>query len=186
MKKFWLVLIVFGVVVAVVFSYLSVATVNSTSEPGFCMKCHSMQPMGKSFSISMHGGNNGYGFKTAHCTDCHLPHNSTAGFLVAKGITGARDLLSHLGLIKKADFYKVYFESDRYVYDSGCLKCHQDVKNPEKAYSMDPAVRDIHLYYWRKKRAGGTIHCVECHNDYSTPGFAHPELKDHMMFQAMK
>ena len=177
MKK-WHLYTIIGIVIVVfvMSSYFSILTVNKTSEPNFCMKCHTMKPMVESFSISIHGGNNDLGFRAAHCTDCHLPHNSTFSFLLSKGISGTRDLFAEIGFTGKLNFKKAYFEYDRYVYDSGCLKCHKDIRNPSKAYGMDPDIRQIHEYYWQKKRAGVNISCVDCHNDYNTPNFAHPGL----------
>ncbi len=176
MKKAWFGVLVLVVIVALVFSYVSLVAVNKTSEPQFCMRCHTMKSAVESFYISVHGGNNAYGFKSAHCTDCHLPHKSTFGYLVAKGVTGTRDFLAEVGLKGKIDLKKALWERERYVYDSGCLKCHQDMNHPDKAYSMDSDVRKIHLYYWKTKEAGVDISCVDCHNDYTTPGFAHPEI----------
>ena len=176
MRKFYIYLLLVILAVFGISSYFSILAIDKTSQPTFCAKCHTMKPMAKSFTISMHGGNNNLGFKAAHCTDCHLPHNTTFNFLLAKGISGTKDFLSELGLMGKANFKKSYFEYEKYVYDSGCLKCHGDMKNPEKAYGMDPDIRQIHEYYWQKKRAGVKISCAYCHNDYTTPNFAHTGL----------
>ncbi len=182
MKK-WVLVAIVVIVLIIGFSYISLVAINTTSEPQFCMKCHTMKPMAESFALSMHGGNNQIGFKAAHCTDCHLPHNNLAEYLIAKGTTGTRDILAEIGLTGKADFSSNYFNYDRYVYDSGCLKCHEDIKNPSKAYGLDPDIRNIHEYYWGKKKEGTHISCTYCHNDYNTPNFAHPGLLDSLWFK---
>lgn len=65
-------------------SLLGAEVVKKTGDEAFCGSCHDMQPMVKTFQQDTHGGNNAHGF-TAECVDCHLPHNSTLGYLVSKG-----------------------------------------------------------------------------------------------------
>jgi len=166
-----------GVIIGLGLSYGAAVGVEETGKPQFCMSCHEMKPMGETFKISVHGGNNPYGFAATECTDCHLPHNSIAGYLVMKGISGTRDFLAHIGLIHKVNFRKNFNNMQDYVYDSACLKCHKGIRNPEKAIGLTPAIREIHEeYYWKPKREGKNISCVTCHNDRTMVNFAHPNL----------
>ncbi len=175
MKKVVVVLLI-GLILGLAVSFVTAVVVEKTSTPKFCGSCHTMKPMVKSFNISVHGSNNKHGYSVAHCTDCHLPHDSLAGYLIAKGITGIKDGLIEIGMFKNPDFEKKYAEMSSYVYDSGCLKCHTGIKNPSAAYKMSEASKYAHKLYWKEKKEHKNISCVSCHNDSTNPNFAHPEL----------
>ncbi len=175
MKKTFIILIV-GVFVGLILAYISAGIIDSTSKPEFCASCHTMKPMADSFKISVHGANNKHGFSAEHCTDCHLPQKSLSGYLIAKGLSGTKDTLSEIGIGGRVDFVKNYWKMEDYVYDSGCLKCHQSVKSYDTAYGMNESSRIAHKQYWGDKNKGLKVSCVSCHNDYVQPGFAHPEL----------
>jgi len=175
-KVFWGTLIC-GALIGLGISYVAAVAVDKTGQPEFCMSCHEMKPMGESFKFSVHGGNNPQGFAAHHCTDCHLPHNSLAGYLVAKGISGTRDFLAHIGLMKMVDFKENFYEMKNYVYDSACLHCHEGMKEPAKAVGLSEDIKEIHeRYYWKPKKEGKDISCVTCHNDHTMANFAHPNL----------
>ena len=166
-----------GVIIGLGISYIAAVAVDKTGTPEFCMSCHEMKPMGETFKYSVHGGNNPQGFAAHHCTDCHLPHNSLAGYLVMKGISGTRDFLAHIGLKKMVDFKENFNEMENYVYDSACLHCHEGIKEPERAIGLSENIKQIHeKYYWEPKKAGEDISCVRCHNDKTMTHFAHPNL----------
>ena len=178
MKKVTLGALIAGAIIGLGISYVTAVMVDVTGEPNFCGKCHTMKPMVESFHKSVHGGNNPHGFAVHHCTDCHLPHNSLIGYLIAKGISGTKDALAEFGLIHKVDFKENFWEMKNYTYDNGCLKCHHMVKEPEKAFGMSEESRYAHEQYWKDKKAGKDISCVSCHNDYNMVNFAHPNLLD--------
>ena len=166
-----------GAIIGLGISYVAAVAVDKTGQPEFCMSCHEMKPMGESFKFSVHGGNNPQGFAVHHCTDCHLPHNSLAGYLVAKGISGTRDFLAHIGLMKMVDFKENFHEMNHYVYDSACLHCHEGIKEPATAVGLSENIKEIHeTYYWEAKKEGKDVSCVTCHNDHSMVDFAHPNL----------
>ena len=135
-KKIWA--WVGGAVVGLGIAYGTAIMVDVTGQDKFCISCHTMEPMGDTFKISVHGGNNPHGFKVHHCTDCHLPHESLAGYLVAKGISGTKDALAEFGIIKKVDFEENIHEMEHYTYDSGCLHCHAKVEDPKTCVIMLP------------------------------------------------
>jgi len=175
-KKLWA--WIGGAVVGLGIAYVAAVAVDVTGQDKFCVSCHTMEPEVSTFEFSVHGGNNPHGFKAHHCTDCHLPHESIAGYLVMKGISGTRDALAEFGIIKKVDFEENLKEMNRYVYDSGCLHCHAKVEDPETAYGMSEASRFAHTQYWKDKKAGKDVSCVNCHNDINMPNFAHPGIVD--------
>ena len=177
MKKSTIGALIVGALIGLGISYVAAVAVDKTGQPNFCASCHTMKPMVESFHYSVHGGNNPQGFAAHHCTDCHLPHNSLIGYLVAKGISGTRDALAQVGLIKRVDFKENYHEMKNYVYDSGCLHCHEGIKDPEKAVGLSENIKQIHQkYYWDAKKSGKDISCVSCHNDTTMTNFAHPNL----------
>ena len=167
-----------GAIVGLGIAYIAAVAVDVTGKDSFCVSCHTMEPMVQSFHRSVHGGNNQFGFKAHHCTDCHLPHESLAGYLIAKGISGTRDALAEVGLIHKVDFKENFHEMKKYTYDSGCLHCHEMVKEPKKAFGMSDSANFAHEQYWKDKKAGKNVSCVDCHNDAVMPNFAHPGLLD--------
>ena len=180
MKKATLGALIAGAVIGLGISYVTAVMVDITGQPKFCGSCHTMKPMVESFHQSVHGGNNQHGFAVHHCTDCHLPHNSLIGYLIAKGISGTRDAMAQFGLIHRVDFKENFWEMKHYTYDSGCLQCHHMVKEPEKAVGMSEESRYAHEQYWKEKNAGKDISCVSCHNDHTMSGFAHPNLLDRL------
>ena len=180
MKKSTLGALVVGAIIGLGISYIIAIVINITETPEFCGSCHSMKPMVESFHASVHGGSNKSGFSVHHCTDCHLPKDSLIGFLVAKGITGVKDVLAELGVINKVDFKEHFWNMNHYVYDNNCLICHKMVKEPKKAFEMSKESRFAHEFYWKEKKANKDISCVTCHNDYVTPNFAHPNLLDRL------
>jgi len=182
MKKTTLGALIVGAVIGLGISYIAAVMVDKTGQPNFCASCHTMKPMVDSFKFSVHGGNNPYGFAAHHCTDCHLPHNSLIGYLVAKGISGTRDALAEFGIIKKVDFKENFYEMDDYVYDSACLHCHKGIeelkdKNVGEVVGLSQNIQKIHKeFYWDKKENGEKVSCVKCHNDNVMSNFAHPNL----------
>jgi len=180
MKKSTLGALIVGAIIGLGISYIIAIVVDVTGTPKFCASCHSMKPMVESFHESVHGGNNKSGFSVHHCTDCHLPKESLIGYLIAKGISGTKDALAEFGIINKVDFKKNFWNMKHYVYDNSCLECHKMVKEPSKAFGMSEESRFAHEFYWREKKANKDISCVTCHNDYTTPNFAHPNLLDRL------
>jgi nitrate/TMAO reductase-like tetraheme cytochrome c subunit len=180
-KKLWA--WVGGAVVGLGIAYVAAVAVDVTGRDDFCVSCHTMKPMVDAFHRSVHGGNNAVGFKSSHCTDCHLPHESLAGYLVAKGISGTRDALAEFGIIEKVDFKENFHHMKKYTYDSGCLHCHEMVKEPEKAFGMSESANFAHETYWKDKKAGKDVSCLNCHNDAIMPNFAHPGLLDELNSQ---
>lgn len=140
----------------VVISWMVLETgIEITSRAEFCGVCHVMEPMVESFKASTHGGNNPRGITSA-CTDCHVSHQNVFTHFVGKARSGTHDIWVVLTTDEtKNDWQALRERREEYVYDSGCLTCHQ---NLEKA----TADTKEHTYYF-----AGQIdeQCVSCHEE---------------------
>lgn len=187
MKKTTLGALIVGAIIGLGISYFAAVMVDVTGTPQFCASCHEMKPMVESFEFSVHGGNNPHGFAAHHCTDCHLDHSSLISYLITKGISGTRDALAHVGLIKRVDFKENFWEMKHYVYDNACLHCHkgiEELENKDHVVGLDENIQEIHKkYYWEPKERGEEVSCTKCHNDYTMPNFAHPNLLETLSYE---
>ena len=145
-----------ALLVIMLVSWMAVETgIEISSRAEFCVACHSMEPMVKSYRDSTHGGNNPRGI-TAACTDCHVSHENLFAHFIGKAKSGTHDAWVTLTTDEMAlDWQAKRKEHNEYVYDSGCLTCHQEL---EKA-TQD---KNQHNNYF----AGVTnSQCVDCHEE---------------------
>ncbi len=131
--------------------------IHSTSGPGFCGQCHTMEPMIDAYRKDVHGGKNSVGF-AADCTDCHLPHDGSIRYLIAKAETGFHDVWAQLTYdLDAIDWEAKRARREHFVFDSGCTRCHSQL---EKATSSSSKAFVAHKPYFlglvEKK-------CVSCH-----------------------
>lgn len=99
------------------------------------------------------------GYRVA-CVDCHLPPKGD-GYLWVKGTTGLRDLWSKWTKDSASfnwDDRKRLEIARTYVYESSCIKCHENLF-PAK---LTKAGEDAHLYYTQTKKTD-ELHCINCH-----------------------
>jgi cytochrome c-type protein NapC len=117
-----------------------------TSGAEFCGSCHSMKPMTVSYLDDSHA-------KVAVCADCHLPQDNILNHYFHKAQHGVRDLIQeHVIGTEQIDWVQKLSNSAKFVYESGCLSCHQiQDKNNELALSHKPHMGD------------NKMHCVLCH-----------------------
>lgn len=159
-RRLLLTLVAIAVIVPAVMATGWVGTetmIEETSDAEFCTSCHTMEPFATSHAQDVHGGKNPGGV-VAHCTDCHLPHESAAQHLFAKAKTGTRDAIAQaIYPVHKPDWIANLEERDEYVYDSGCLNCHAALKD---ATTDDPAALAAHKAYFGGDLGEG---CVSCH-----------------------
>ncbi len=171
-KKFslgiWVVvgIIVAGVVAGMAISFTTVIAVKHTSDANFCGACHSMKPMVAAYRNSVHGGYGDSGI-VAKCADCHLPHKSTMGYMIQKVRTGMWDVwVETTHDTSKIDWYEKRNERRNWVYDSGCLHCHENLlrgtRPNKKAFTAHRA------YFSKKLLVEGEdgkerAKCVDCH-----------------------
>jgi len=150
-------LIIIGMLVGTILSYTAAVVIQKTADDKFCATCHTMQPMIDSYHDDVHGGNNKLGFK-ATCLDCHLPHNSLAGYIMAKAKTGTHDVWAELTYDKsKIDWQEKRKHASKFTYDSGCIHCHEDL---EKKTMGDHKAFVAHKAYFMKDTQKT---CVDCH-----------------------
>lgn len=145
-----------GVVVSGAWAFTQ-SMIEATGGVEFCTGCHSMEPMGRAYLEDVHGGHSRSGVQ-AHCADCHLPHDSQLGYLIAKARTGIHDVwVEFLGDPQAIDWEAKREHRERYVYDSGCLHCHSRL---QEAPVSDPKTVVAHRPYFQ-----GTANrqCVSCH-----------------------
>lgn len=171
-KKFWFgwkglaVLITLGVLGGMIISFVTVVAVKETSGVNFCSSCHSMKPMAEAYRNDVHGGYGESGV-VAKCADCHLPHESTLGYLVQKARTGMWDVwVESTHDTSKIDWHEKRDERRNWVYDSGCLHCHENLlrgtRPNKKAFTA-------HKAYFAKKlvvqsdEGRDLARCADCH-----------------------
>ena len=131
--------------------------IKLTSDQQFCGSCHSMKPMQASFLRDPHGGRSTTGIQ-AYCSDCHLPHDNYAHYLFEKARSGAWDVWMEFVIgAEDVDWHAKRLRANEYVYDSGCLKCHNNLQSGSE---MDSAQFMAHKPYFL-----GTVNntCIDCH-----------------------
>lgn len=158
---------IIGVAVGILVSILATDAIIATGHAEFCASCHSMKGVVKAFKEDVHGGNNSVGF-VAECTDCHLPHNSTMGFVIAKGIAGIKDVWGEMTIDHESfDWNKNRERRESFVYDSGCLKCHIDLE--EKTLSNKKAILPHKNYFIQSVE----LKCATCHKHVGHSNLMH-------------
>ena len=160
MKKKTLVLLVGACVLIGMILSLGIAEmVHLTGTDKFCVSCHTMQPMANAFHNDVHGGNNPQGFK-ADCVACHVSHENTFMYLWTKALTSANDVYKTVFTdADKIDWQEKRKERNHFVYESGCLSCHRNLK--EQNNQVDKAWLAHRDYF-----AGITGKtCVQCHEN---------------------
>jgi len=167
-----------SVVVGLIISFVTVVAVKQTSGVNFCSSCHSMKPMAEAYRNSVHGGYGKSGV-VAECAACHLPHESTLGYLVQKARTGMWDLwVESTHDTSKIDWFERREERRNWVYDSGCLHCHENLLRGTQA---NKKAFTAHKAYFAKKLVVKTdegtepAKCVDCHKHVG-----HYELDKHL------
>jgi cytochrome c-type protein NapC len=139
---------------------------ESTADADYCGSCHSLEPMVLSYRDNSHGGANEFGV-AAECVDCHLPHDNPVAHLTAKIRTGVHDVwvewttdTSQIDWLAKSD------EREHFVYDSGCLSCHSELR------SVADRVEEHRNYF-----AGVTdSKCTTCHGN-----IGHSNIRQYML-----
>lgn len=167
-----------GLFAGLLISFVTVVAVKETSGAAFCSSCHSMKPMAKAYANDIHGGYGKSGVM-AKCADCHLPHDSTIGYLAQKIKTGVWDVwVESTHDTKNIDWHEKRDERREWVYDSGCLHCHENLlrgtRPNKKAFTA-------HKAYFAKKLVVQSEHgrdlarCVDCHKHVG-----HNRLEDYL------
>lgn len=156
-KLFTIAIFIIGGLVGLGFALGIAQFMYVTGGDKFCTSCHVMEPMVGAYKNDIHGGNNKVGFK-AECVACHLPHDNIVKYTYQKAVNGiVEGAITLFGNPEKYDWEARRKESKRYVYDSGCMYCHGDIKNvsSQNMKSFLP-----HRDYFAKNI---NKTCVECH-----------------------
>ena len=161
-KKQWIPLIIIGSFIALFilpFTSWLIADegMNQTGNAEFCVDCHSMKPFAESYAKDVHGGNTRHGVQ-AECVDCHLDHSSSAAYFFNKAQTGIHDMwVENFGDPENIDWEGNRAHRENYVYDSGCLQCHNNLQNATKGSNK--------AFVAHRDYFTGTIdnQCVTCH-----------------------
>lgn len=142
-------------------SLIGAEVVKATGDEQFCGACHEMKPMVEAYRHDIHGGSNRVGFK-AECADCHLPHDNAFNYLLKKATSGLNDVYKvTLTDTSKIDWLGKRERREEFVYDSGCLSCHQGLL--EKTVASNPKSLEMHGHYQKRQQEGEALQCVSCH-----------------------
>jgi formylglycine-generating enzyme required for sulfatase activity/nitrate/TMAO reductase-like tetraheme cytochrome c subunit len=148
--------ILVGVLVTLVLLKSGKAVFSYTSSDKYCVSCHIHPEADQSWKLSAHY-NNRTGH-IVHCVECHLPPEGH-GYIPAKVKHGLKDAY---GFYFK-DSAKINWQEKKllenakgFVYESSCLKCHQNLF-PVKL-SVDGS--NAHLFYTTSKEP---LSCINCH-----------------------
>lgn len=130
---------------------------HATSDARFCGSCHSMKPMQASFLQDLHGGRSKSGVQ-ALCTDCHLPQDSYVSYLYMKAKSGAWDVLKEFVIgAEDVDWHAKRARANEYVYDSGCLKCHNALQSGSEISNKQFVAHKPYFMGNTEKS------CIDCH-----------------------
>ncbi len=87
-----------------------------TDKPGFCIKCHVMEPYYESW---FHSG----AHKRKNCVECHLPNDSIGSHYAWKAIFGLKEVIVYYtGNVPEP--IKITSHGGK-VLQSNCIRCHE-------------------------------------------------------------
>ncbi len=137
-KKKILLLLLLAVPLLIIgtFSLMKLPVVSSAMDgPGFCGRCHVMQPYVETYLASSHRD-------AATCGSCHVPHDVLRGGAY-KAYTGTKDLLA---VLTGRDEHIRISNLGKDVVQENCLRCHNTL------------MREI-----GDTRENGGSYCFDCH-----------------------
>lgn len=129
----------------------------ATGDAEFCVSCHTMKPFEDAYKEDIHGGNSSHGVQ-ATCTDCHLDHSNAGAYFFNKAQTGFHDMwVENFGDPESVDWIAGLEHRESYVYDSGCVSCHNNLEEATKASNKAFVA---HRDYFAGSEQN---QCVSCH-----------------------
>ncbi len=111
-----------------------------SGSPAFCGSCHAMKGEAASFAKSSHS--------RQECTECHLPHDNMAIYMVEKGRTGMVD--TYHAVIRDYPARIKLSEDARKTVNSNCLRCHENT------------MENVHAAVGESLDTGAD--CMKCHS----------------------
>ncbi len=140
------VLILAGIFTGLLFLVVHISKAPSylSDQPETCINCHIMTPQ---YATWMHSAHR----ETAHCNDCHVPHNNVLNKYYFK----AKDGLRHATIFTLRREPQVIFikEEGREVVQGNCVRCHEQLITDSKLMA-----KTGEFQHYRTERS-----CVECH-----------------------
>ena len=127
--------------------YISKAWSYISDDPKACVNCHIMAPQYATWIHSSHR-------ETAHCNDCHVPHDNFARKYYFKG----KDGLRHATLFTLRAERQVIFigHEGKEVVQENCIRCHTDLFDQSKIITQTKGQYQVH---------NTDRECWECHRD---------------------
>lgn len=157
----------FGLLIGIIFSWLTYEGLHRTSDHNFCVICHEMSPMVISYKTDVHGGAGRSGFK-AKCVDCHMPHDNIFNYIFTKAKNGLIEGSIHFfGDPSNIDWHKNRQRKEEFVYEDGCIKCHENYINLP---NLNPKAKKMHEHYETLKTTSKKINCISCHYEIGHNG----------------
>ena len=145
--------IIGGFAAGVIFSVCTSAGLSFSGSPAFCGQCHAMKMEKATFMESSH--------RERECVDCHLPHDSYISYVFQKGLNGFNEV-THMMFndADKMDWQAHRQNRTKFVYDSGCISCHERILDVN---STNANINDMHKIYTDFKDKKDKLSCVSCH-----------------------
>ena len=166
-----------GVVAGLLLSLPAVEVIHYFSTNEFCVGCHSMKPVERTFAESVHGGKNSQGF-VADCGSCHLPTSNVVNELWVKGTVGMRHVfMEYVAGTELLDHEEFHAKRNTFNYESSCLNCHRKIEARATGVvtNASPISDQVHKMVFEYRAREETFHCANCHFRE-----AHPGLREEM------
>jgi cytochrome c nitrite reductase small subunit len=126
--------------------YISNAISYLSDDPKTCVNCHIMAPEYATWSHSSHR-------LSAHCNDCHVPHNNVLNKYYFKAKDGMRHAyMFTLRLEPQSIFIK---EEGKHVVQQNCIRCHSNLVHDAKMLAITSTYHD----------SFNERQCWECHRE---------------------
>lgn len=156
-----------GIVVGLLFGWLTYEGMHRTSDDKFCVSCHEMRPMVSSYYNDVHGGNGKSGIKVS-CVSCHLPHDNIFNTIYTKAKIGIKEVGIHFfGNPQDIDWYAKREDKAKFVYDEACKSCHT---NYQTNTSISKQGLKLHRHYNNLAKMDKAVNCVACHVEIGHDG----------------
>lgn len=164
-KRVLYTIIAISIVLTLIFTSLGYKAVKITGEYPFCGSCHKWDGAIAQTNVmdKVHGASNPKGIQ-ATCTECHLPHNNVAYYLLIKAKNGIAEGWTTLtGDPSKKDWLgNREYARKYYTFDSSCLKCHNNAF-VEVNKLKTSGISAMHKKYLELKESNDAMKCTDCH-----------------------
>ncbi|CZE47456.1 cytochrome c3 family protein [Campylobacter geochelonis] len=165
MKKTIYIIVITAIVVLIV-TYGGFKVVHATGKAPFCGSCHEWDGAIAQTNLAdtVHGPSNPKGVVVT-CTDCHLPHDSIAGYLFTKAKNGISEGITTFitGDPAKKDWLANREHARaNYTFDSSCMRCHENAFSGVDG-NKTSEISQMHAKYIEFKGTSEAMKCTDCH-----------------------